>query len=187
MGAEHDGWTDQEFAELVRDLERPIGAFLAQMTADRALAADLMQETFLVAWRERSQMPADATKHRAWLYGVARNRALNALRRERRRARAINRLVTRASRDGPQNAHEDALAMRDLLVRTLRPADRSLFVLRYVHGFYGPELAQLAGLTPAALRKRLQRSSERLAQACELMEQTTVEEAASHVHADASI
>ncbi len=77
--------------------------------------------------------------------------------------------------------------MRDLLVRTLRPTDRSLFVLRYVHGFDGAELAQIAGLKPAALRKRLQRASERLARACELMEQTTVEEETPHVHADASI
>ena len=36
---------DADFVELVRDLERPIGEFLAQMTSDRSLAADLMQET----------------------------------------------------------------------------------------------------------------------------------------------
>jgi len=187
MGAKADPLNDAGFVELVQDFERPIGAFLAQMTSDRSLAADLTQETFLVAWSERSRMPADATQRRAWLYAVARNRALNALRRERRRGLALNRLLSRSGRVGPREAHEEALAMRDLLVRTLRPADRSLFVLRYVHGFDGPELAQLAGLKPAALRKRLQRASERLARACQLMEQTTAEEETPHVHADASI
>jgi RNA polymerase sigma factor (sigma-70 family) len=177
---------DASFVALVQHLERPIGVFLAQMTSDRSLAADLMQETFLVAWRERSRMPADATLERAWLYGVARNRALNALRRERRRALALNRLTSRSGRDGPPEADEEALAMRDLLVRTLRPADRSLFVLRYVHGFDGPELAQLTGMKPDAVRKRLQRASERLADAYEQIEHAPEEEPA-HVHVDASI
>jgi RNA polymerase sigma-70 factor (ECF subfamily) len=187
VSVEADVSDDAGFVELVRDLERPIGAFLAQMTSDRSLAADLMQETFLVAWRERSRIPADAAQHRAWVYGVARNRALHALRRERRRVVALNRLVSRSGLEGPLEAHDEALAMRDLLVRTLRPADRSLFVLRYVHGFDGPELAQLAGLKPEAVRKRLQRASERLARACELLEESTVEEETAHVHADASI
>jgi DNA-directed RNA polymerase specialized sigma24 family protein len=39
---------DPAFDELVRLFEAPIGRFLAQITRDRGLAADLMPETFLV-------------------------------------------------------------------------------------------------------------------------------------------
>jgi RNA polymerase sigma-70 factor (ECF subfamily) len=178
---------DGGFVALVRSLERPIGSFLAQMTSDSALAADLMQETFLVGWRERERMPADPALCRAWLYGVARNRALDALRKERRGAIALDRLVNRAIRQ-PVTAWEGdgALAMRDLLVRTLGPVDRSLFVLRYVHGFDGPELAELTGMKVAAIRKRLQRAGQRLADASEQLKPIVKEEAVS-AHADRTV
>ena len=76
--------------------------------------------------------------------------------------------------------------MRDLLVRTLRPADRSLFVLRYVHHFDSPELAALTGIGQDALRKRLQRASQRLADAYEQIEHTPDQEI-PNVQADAPI
>jgi len=186
MNAEADLSEAASFAELVRQLERPIGSFLAQMTSDRSLAADLMQETFLVAWREHSRMPLDPAEQRAWLYGVARNRALGALRRERRGAHALRRLIARSPPAGPQHGNDEAIAMRDLLVRTLPPAERSLFVLRYVHGFDGPELAELTGISPDALRKRLQRASKRLAAAHDQVEQTPHQET-SNVQLDAPI
>lgn len=163
---------DLSFEALVRELERPVGRFLAQMTADRSLAADLMQESFLAAWRDRTRMPADQRGRRAWMYGIARNRALNALRKQRRGETAWRRLSNQEAESGTEES--EGLAMRDLLVRTLSPEDRSLFVLRYVHGFDGGELAQLTGLNPEAVRKRLQRASERLRGAYERARQEDV-------------
>jgi RNA polymerase sigma-70 factor (ECF subfamily) len=156
---------DLSFEALARELERPVGQFLTQMMADRSLAADLMQESFLAAWRDRTRMPSDERARRAWMYGIARNRALDALRKQRRGATAWRRLSIQRADPGAEES--EALAVRDLLVRTLSPEDRSLFVLRYVHGFEAAELAQLTGLKPEAVRKRLQRASERLASAYE--------------------
>ncbi len=186
MSAVADLSDEESFAELVRDLQRPIGSFLAQMTSDRSLAADLMQETFLVAWRERAQAPQDPAERRAWLYGVARNRALSALRRQRRGLRAVSQLIARSPPAPRQRPADEAIAMRDLLVRTLPPAERSLFVLRYVHDFDGPELAVLSGIGQDALRKRLQRASKRLADAYEQIERTPDQEI-PNVQADAPI
>lgn len=162
-----DPLSDEAFRSLVRELERPIGQFLAQMTADRALAADLLQESFLAAWRDRGRMPVEQGLRRGWLYGIARNRALDALRKQRRGVVAWQRLARQPAVQTESSAQDEALAMRDLLVRTLSPEDGSLFVLRHVHGFDGPELAQLTGLKPDAIRKRLQRAAERLADAYE--------------------
>jgi RNA polymerase sigma-70 factor (ECF subfamily) len=156
------GDDDERFHALVRRHERAIGAYLAQMTSSRTLAEDLLQETFLTAWRERERIPAgDAA--RAWLFGIARHRALDALRRRRRGRDALARLTHRFDRAAHAPAVAEALAMRDLLVRTLGPEDRSLFVLRYVHGFDAPQLAELTGLSPEAVRKRLERAGRRLA------------------------
>ena len=144
--------------------QQEIGRYLAQMTRSRALADDLVQETFLAAIRDVNRCPA-GPEARAWLYAIARNRALDAL-RGIRRARELHARLARGGRASHDVvASSEAVALRDLVVRTLDPADRSLFLLRYFHDFDAPELAALTGLTPAAVRKRLSRSLDRLRRA----------------------
>jgi RNA polymerase sigma-70 factor (ECF subfamily) len=140
--------------------ERRVGQFLRQMVADRALADDLLQDVFEIATR-RGDVLAAADDPAAWLFGVARNRALAALRRQGRARRAFERLVGlrgRADEDGP----EGAVALRDLLARTLAPEDHALLVLRYVHDLDTPALAGITGASEAAVRQRLTRARARL-------------------------
>src|SRR5262245_19365053 len=110
--------------------ERRLGQFLVQMVRDRALAEDLLQETFVAAFNAR-QKAAKVENLEAWLFGIARHRALAALRRGRRMRRAISRLGDRgqASASSPDPVGE----VMDVLDRVLSPDDRSLVLLRYVH------------------------------------------------------
>ena len=142
--------------------ERRLGQFLVHVVRDRALAEDLLQETFLAAWRARDDLDA-VDNPEAWLFGIARHRALRALRGAQRMRRALERVAGSApqpSDEGPALA-VDTLA---LLHRVLGPEDRALVVLRYVHGFDAPELAEMTGRSPAAIRKRLERARTALLQ-----------------------
>jgi RNA polymerase sigma-70 factor, ECF subfamily len=138
--------------------ESELGRYLAQFVRDRALAEDLLQETFHDAYRARSALP-DIANPRAWLYGIARNHALVALRRQRRFERAIARLLR--DREQP-TADSKATEILNLLERTLAPEDRALVLLRYLHGFSATELAEMTGRSPAAVRQRLSRARARL-------------------------
>ncbi|HET7571908.1 MAG TPA: sigma-70 family RNA polymerase sigma factor [Gaiellaceae bacterium] len=145
---------------LFRTCEVRLGRFLAQMVSDRVLAEDLLQESFYEAFRCRDQRVENPE---AWLFGIARNRALAALRRRRRFGRALERLVQR-----PEPSEDDdleLLALRDLLQRTLDADDRALLILRYMHGFEATELAAMTGRSPEAVRQRLSRARARLIQA----------------------
>src|SRR4051812_25844232 len=84
--------------------ESSVGRFLRQLLADRALADDLLQEVYLVAVRRREALAA-ADDPGAWLLGVARNLALDAMRRQGRARRAFERLCRlrpAAPADGPE-------------------------------------------------------------------------------------
>jgi RNA polymerase sigma-70 factor (ECF subfamily) len=146
--------------DLFIQYERSLGQFLAQVTKSRSLAEDLLQETFLVAVRERDQLPTVANVE-AWLFGIARNRALDALRKRRRTLGAIERLTSRLERR--QADSSEAVAVRDFLVRNVPPEDRILLVLRYVHGFGARELGEMTGRSPEAVRQQLSRACRRLA------------------------
>jgi RNA polymerase sigma-70 factor (ECF subfamily) len=149
---------DAALEELVEAVRVQLGQFLVQVLRDRPLAEDVLQETLLVAF-ERRETLVQAGNPRAWLFGVARNRALQALRGRRRARRAFERLV-RPSEDVADPA--EAVAVRDLLARTLSPDDRMLVVLRYIHCFETADLALMTGLSAEALRQRLSRARRRL-------------------------
>ncbi len=140
-----------------------LGRFLAQMVSDRALAEDLLQETFEDALRHRAAL-ASIENPQAWLFGIARHRALASLRRHRRLLRAVERLGQRAR--GPALVEEaEVVAVRDLLERHLKPEERALVVLRYLHGYDAGELSAITGLSPEAVRQRLSRARARLVRA----------------------
>jgi RNA polymerase sigma-70 factor (ECF subfamily) len=141
--------------------QRRLGQFLVHVVRNRALAEDLLQETFLAAWAARDDL-GTVTHPEAWLFGIARHRALRALRGASRMRRALERAASAREvfDEGPALA-VDTLA---LLHRVLGPEDRALVVLRYVHGFDAPELAEMTGRSPAAIRKRLERARAALLQ-----------------------
>jgi RNA polymerase sigma-70 factor, ECF subfamily len=151
-----------EVAELFRRCEPRLGSYLAQVVADRTLAEDLLQDTFHDAFRARHRLN-DVRNPDAWLFGIARNRALRALRGRRRLQNALRRLA-QLSREDP-SADGELLHVRDLLERHLSPEDRTLLVLRYLHGFSAEELAEIVGRSPAAVRQRLSRARTKLVDA----------------------
>ena len=148
------------FEELFRSHGRRLGRFLAQIVTSRQLAEDLLQQIFLAAWRDRERI-CELDNPEAWLFAIARNRALHALRRRQRGLDALRRL---ARQRGAHPARPlEAAAVRDFLARNLVPEDRILLVLRYVHGFDANELGAITGRSPAAVRQQLSRVTRRLA------------------------
>jgi RNA polymerase sigma-70 factor, ECF subfamily len=147
-----------EAEEVFRRCEARLGGFLAQFVRDRQLAEDLLQDTFHDALRSWASVTAAANEE-AWLFGIARNRALQALRRRRRFDRALARL---SARRAAESEPAETVALRDLMERTLSAEDRALILLRYLHEFDASELAAMTGLSSQAIRQRLARARKRL-------------------------
>lgn len=153
---------DEALSEAVEELfvacQQRISRYLVQFVGDRELAADLLQDTFHDALTARGQL-TDARSKEAWLFGIARNRALRALRKRQRFNGALRRLGARRT-DGHDD--EEVVAVQDLLTRTLNAEDRALVLLRYLHDFETSELAEMTGLAPETVRQRLWRARARL-------------------------
>jgi RNA polymerase sigma factor (sigma-70 family) len=158
---------DEALREVVEELfvacQQRLGRYLVQVVRDRELAADLLQDTFHDALALRGRLLVVGSQE-AWLYGIARNHALRALRKRRRFDRALFRL---RSRRVLTEEREEIVAAHDLLERTLSVEDRALVLLRYLHDFEAGELAEMTGLTPEAVRQRLSRARARVLAAAE--------------------
>ena len=73
-----------EFGARVEVYRQELGAHCYRMTGSLQDAEDLVQETFLRAWRRRDTIE-DASSLRAWLYAIATNACLDALKRRLKR------------------------------------------------------------------------------------------------------
>jgi len=80
------------FGAFYRRHERPVLAFVGRIAGSTGLAADVMAETFAVAYEMRERFDPARGEARLWLFGIARNVLGSSLRRGRVEASARERL-----------------------------------------------------------------------------------------------
>jgi RNA polymerase sigma-70 factor (ECF subfamily) len=150
----------QRFSDLYRSHARELLGYALRRSADPDDAADVVAETFLVAWRRLDQVPLDH-KARLWLFGTARNVLANQARGTRRRDRLTERLREDLQREFP--AHR-ALAPNPVVeaLAELGEGDRELLTLIGWEELTPSEAAQALGISPFAARTRLHRARRRL-------------------------
>lgn len=61
-----------------------IKAYMMKLTADRQLAEELMQETMITVWRKASHFDSSKGALSTWIFTIARNLRIDAIRREKR-------------------------------------------------------------------------------------------------------
>jgi RNA polymerase sigma factor (sigma-70 family) len=151
------------FSRLFADTERDLLAY-ALRRVDRAEdAADIVAETFLVAWRRLDKVPP-GEEGRLWLYGVARRQLANQRRGQLRRSRLAERLRAElpaavAYVRSPED-HRVA-AVRAALAR-LEEEDREILRLSSWEGLTPSEIATVLGVPGVTVRSRLHRARKRL-------------------------
>ncbi len=137
---------------------RELYGYLAKMLRDRELAEDLLQETFLRAFRARQQL-SRIENPRAWLYRIATNLALDAIKRRRRFAWLPWNTMGEDKGCGGDigEAVSTNIAVGQALAQ-MPPADRSLLLLYDHFGFSVRELAPQLRTSEGAMRTRLYRA-----------------------------
>jgi RNA polymerase sigma-70 factor, ECF subfamily len=139
-----------------------IFGYALRRTANPEDAADILAETFLIAWRRLDEVPAGGNA-RLWLYGVARRVLANYYRGERRRSALADRLRGEfaASYQPPEYDGERAV-IASALAR-LPENQRELLTLNAWEGLDYGQLAVVLGCSRNAVRIRLHRARARLA------------------------
>src|SRR3954471_19969900 len=137
-----------DFDALYRDARDDVYAYAATLLRDRGAAEDVTAQAFEGAFRRRARYDARRGTPRAWLFGIARNAALDELRRRKRAAAAVALPPPPAAPD-PEEAAELAArreAVRHALGR-LPARDREAIALKYHAGLSNAELAAVLGVS----------------------------------------
>jgi RNA polymerase sigma factor (sigma-70 family) len=154
----------EDFEQLYAEHAQPLFGFLAYRTGDRALAEDLLADTFERALRARSRYDPRKAQAKTWLYTIA----LNCLRDSARRADAESRAVERVSGAAALSQPESELERvegRDVVARSLSQLsseERETVALRYGGDLTAPEIAKLLGEKLTTVEGRLYRALRKL-------------------------
>jgi RNA polymerase sigma factor (sigma-70 family) len=145
------------FGELYNRHAPTILRYAWSVTASRASAEDILQETFATAWAKRKRATIVDVSLLPWLLSICRNHLRNDVRRSQRR-RTYS--VDNTPEPGPGVSDQFAW-VRDAM-DALTIEDRRVCELCLVEGLTYQQAADLIGTTPAAVGKRLQRARARL-------------------------
>ncbi len=165
------------FEELMQRYQNRLVSLMSHQVGRRDMAEDLAQEVFLRVYRARKRY-IPGSKFSTWLYTIANNVALNALRGLARR-KEIN-LVNRESGEHATNPIEatataasglmptrqlDKAELRDvvkLAIATLNERQRMAVLLNKFEHLSYEEIADVMQLTPSAIKSLLSRARNNL-------------------------
>lgn len=165
----------EEFDQIVTEHRGRLYRVALGVVADPELAADVVQDTLLRAWRGLARFRGEAAIG-TWLHRIAVNTALTARRRAMRLGgRTAEMDDDYAAEATPENDPErggEAMELRRSLERALDslPAgQRDVVVLKDVEGWSHADIALRLGISESAAKVRLHRAHRRLAHLLELV------------------
>ncbi|HWH09786.1 MAG TPA: sigma-70 family RNA polymerase sigma factor [Solirubrobacteraceae bacterium] len=154
------------FEELYRSSLADVHAYVGSLLRDPAAAEDITALAFERAYRRRVIFNPARGSARAWLFGIARNAALDELRRRRRSASLLGDVPAEepAVEDEDERIRHDAVRVG---LGRLEPAQRELILLKFHGQLSNAELAKLLGCSVSNAGTRLCRALERLREVCD--------------------
>jgi len=159
---------DLAFERLYRSSRDDVYAYVASLLRDSAAAEEVTAAVFERAYRKRNRFDPARGEPRAWLFGIARNAALDELRRRGRQAELTTEPADLGSLDSHESAEdsERRLAVSAALER-LEPGERELIALKFFAGLANAEIAQVLGISESNAGTKLHRAMTKLREACD--------------------
>jgi RNA polymerase sigma-70 factor (ECF subfamily) len=157
-----EGDAEERFRALFGRCSRPLLTYALRRVREPADAADVVAETFVVAWRRLDEIPPGG-EARLWLFGVARRLVANQRRGELRRSRLAGRLWAELA----EHVELDPMApaeTREVVEAALAGMDDDdveLLRLTSWEGLTPAEIGVVHGIPAAMARSRLHRARRR--------------------------
>lgn len=149
-----------DFAVLFANSRDDLFSYLAYLTGDAGLAEELTAATFEKAFRKRMLFRPGRGDLRGWIFGIARNAAIDALRSGGRESALELQPEVADARDSQSRA-EERMAIAEAM-RKLQARDRELIALKFFAGLENEEIAQVLKISRSNAGTQLHRAMNRL-------------------------
>jgi len=163
MPRDRSGARETEFDRLFTEYSGPIYNYVLRMMGDADRAADVAQDTFIKAYRKIDTL-TDASAARSWIYRIATNTAIDAMRRGRHTVRLDTDEDRRVEQpDGGPGPETQVLSglLDERIGRALlrlKPNHRQCLVLSDIEDMSATQIGEVMGMTGGAVRVLLCRA-----------------------------
>jgi RNA polymerase sigma-70 factor (ECF subfamily) len=161
------------FEVLAKQHEPMLLAYLSALVPDRALAEDVAQQTFLIAYRKIDQLD-DPAAFPAWLRGIARREALAAIRRQAREftvepalIQQLDQAYRQMETGQPAESWEERFRHVEECFQELPETMQETCRLHYFEDRKAREIAEQLAINLNAVLKRLERARAALRECVE--------------------
>lgn len=150
---------DEKFEKLYEEHAARLLGYLVYRTGDRALAEDILADTFERLLRSRGRFDPRRGSVKTWIYSIALNRLRDQLRRREAEERAVERAAAGVEPVAPDPGSRDDLMQA---LAQLGDAEREAISLRYGADLTFPEVAKVIGTKLSTAEGRVYRGLEKL-------------------------
>ena len=143
-----------------------IHALLLRMLRETADAEEILQETFVDAWKRAGEYASSRGSVEAWLITIARSRAIDRIRHRGARLRLVRQTEQLAPTEPPPTDPPDVHAQTRLrkALGTLPPEQRRALELAYWEGLSQSEISEHTGDPLGTVKTRVRLGLQRLAE-----------------------
>jgi RNA polymerase sigma-70 factor (ECF subfamily) len=153
----------ESFRHIVERYEKPIVRMIRNIINNRESCEDIAQDVFFTAYRKLGSFDPARSNFSTWLFTIARNKSINAIRKKRP--------VSLSELPNNNDAHNpsDELAEREFFdeldagLKTLPSAQKRAFVLVEFESLSYAEIAQIEGVRIGTIKSRINRAKKKLA------------------------
>lgn len=157
------------FALLVERHLKPVYSFIVRFVGSKEDAEDIVQETFVKAWKNLKNYSRQSSQFKTWLMRIARNTAIDYLRKKKHLPFSMlegNDEEEWFAENVPDEmplpdeiaAHTDDVEGMEEAIQKLAPIYREVLSLYYGNNFSFEEIAAISGISVNTLKSRHRRA-----------------------------
>ncbi len=155
----------ESFRLIVERYERPIVRMIRNIINNRDSCEDIAQDVFFTAYRKLASFDPARSNFSTWLFTIARNKSINALRK--RRPLSMSELPQNSDTHNPSDelAEREFFDKLDAGLEALTSAQKRAFVLAEFEELSYEDIAQIEGVRIGTIKSRINRAKKKLAKA----------------------
>ena len=155
----------ESFRLIVERYERPIARMIRNIINNRESCEDIAQDVFFTAYRKLASFDPARSKFSTWLFTIARNKSINAL--KKKRPLSMSELPQNSDTHNPSDelAEREFFDKLDAGLEALPSAQKRAFVLAEFEKLSYEKIAQIEGVRTGTIKSRINRAKKKLAKA----------------------